>query len=273
MLLSIVLFAATAGAQRKDKPGAKDPELFTRIPGYVLTEVQELQFDAYQFVTGEKTADKQRVEGRVAKYHYRWDPEVGAKPSTLQVIRNYQNAAARLGGKKIFEDQLGRRTTLLVSKNGRETWVEVYAISTLCTVVILEKQAMKQDVVANAAAFQAGLAEHGRVEVPGIFFDFAKSEVKPESEPALQEIARLLASNPSLRVWVVGHTDNVGPAEANLKLSAERAAAVIRVLTTKMSVDPKRLSPFGNGPYAPVASNAAEDGRAKNRRVELVAQP
>jgi outer membrane protein OmpA-like peptidoglycan-associated protein len=131
---------------------------------------------------------------------------------------------------------------------------------------------MQQDVVANAAALQGGLAQEGHVAVPGIFFDFNKSDVKPESQPALEEVAKLLKTNPSMRVWVVGHTDNVGSPESNVTLSNARAAAVIKALTQQMGIEPKRLAPHGAGPFAPVATNKTEEGRARNRRVELVEQ-
>ena len=132
---------------------------------------------------------------------------------------------------------------------------------------------MQQDIVADAAALKGGLAQDGHIVVPGILFDFGKADVKPESEGALKEIAKMLQANPATKVWVVGHTDYVGSAEANVALSNARAAAVVRALTTQMGIDPKRLAAFGNGPYAPVASNKTDEGRARNRRVELVAQP
>ena len=96
--------------------------------------------------------------------------------------------------------------------------------------------------------------------------------LKPESKPALDELTKLLKSSPSLRVWVVGHTDSVGSVESNVELSKARATAVLTALTAA-GISPARLSPFGNGPYAPVAANSSEEGRAKNRRVEFVAQP
>jgi OmpA-OmpF porin, OOP family len=86
-------------------------------------------------------------------------------------------------------------------------------------------------------------------------------------------VAKLLKANPALKVWVVGHTDNVGPAETNVTLSKARAASVVKALSQKNGADGKRLAPYGVGPYAPVATNATEEGRAHNRRVELVAQP
>ena len=76
-----------------------------------------------------------------------------------------------------------------------------------------------------------------------------------------------------MHVWVVGHTDYSGTAEANVTLANARAAAVVKALSQKYGIDGKRLAAYGVGPYAPVASNLSEEGRAKNRRVELVVAP
>jgi outer membrane protein OmpA-like peptidoglycan-associated protein len=186
----------------------------------------------------------------------------------VQVIRNYQNAAKRIGGKVLFEND--EMTTLRVTKEGKETWVSVEPYGEQITLLIVERQAMQQDVAADANALQNGLAQSGHVEVPGIFFDTNKSDVKPESQPALQEVAKLLKANPSMRLWVVGHTDSVGSPESNVTLSNARAAAIVNVLAQQMGIDPQRLAPYGAGPYAPVATNKTDEGRARNRRVELV---
>ena len=108
--------------------------------------------------------------------------------------------------------------------------------------------------------------------MPGIFFDFNKSDVKPESKPSLDEVARMVKANPSMKVWVVGHTDSVGTVEANQKLSEARALAVVNTLVANYGIPAARLKGYGAGPIAPVASNKTEEGRAKNRRVELVEQ-
>jgi len=126
--------------------------------------------------------------------------------------------------------------------------------------------------VANADALKSGLADVGHVEVPGIFFDFGKADIKPESQPAIDEVVKMLKASPALKVWVVGHTDNVGLGETNVALSNARAAAVVKALVAA-GIEPRRLIPEGVGPFSPVASNTTEDGRAKNRRVELVTQP
>jgi outer membrane protein OmpA-like peptidoglycan-associated protein len=265
--------AVVAFAQLSDYKGYKDLALFTRMPHYFLSDegsFVDSPFDGVDFTVKSGT---QRVEGHHTKYSYNFDPSAGPNPSFLQIIRNYQAAARRIGG-EVLSDDGARRTTLRVSKNGTETWVAVEAFNEgrNYELDIIEKQAMVQDVVANAAAFQAGLKENGHVEVPGIFFDFGKSEIKPESDAALAEVVKLLRSNPAMKVWVVGHTDNVGSVDSNLTLSGARAAAVVKALATK-GIAAGRMAPHGAGPYAPVASNATEQGRAHNRRVELVAQP
>jgi OOP family OmpA-OmpF porin len=116
------------------------------------------------------------------------------------------------------------------------------------------------------------LTENGHVEVPGIFFDFAKADIKPESEPALKELTAMLQASAALKVWVVGHTDNTGSLDTNMTLSGARAASVVKALVQR-GIGANRLAPHGAGPYAPVASNATDEGRARNRRVELAARP
>jgi OOP family OmpA-OmpF porin len=108
------------------------------------------------------------------------------------------------------------------------------------------------------------------VALYGVYFDNDKDSLRADSQPTLQEIAKLLTANPKLKLQVVGHTDNEGTPDYNLDLSRRRSASVVRALTSSYSVPASRLSSFGCGPYSPVGSNETEDGRAKNRRVELV---
>jgi outer membrane protein OmpA-like peptidoglycan-associated protein len=255
-----------------DYKGYKDPALFTRMPHYFLSaenSFDEKPFDAFDFTVKDGS---QHVEGRHLRYDYSFDESAGNMPSTLQIVRNYEAAAKRIGGEVLWDDV--RRATIRIAKNGRETWafLEAFNDGRDYELNIIERQLMTQDVLADAAVFQARLKENGHVEVPGIFFDFGKSDLKPESEAALNEVVKLLQGNPALKVWVVGHTDNVGLVESNRTLSGARAAAVVKALTQK-GIEAKRLAPHGAGPYAPVATNATEAGRARNRRVELVAQP
>ncbi len=270
----LLLGCVPALAQLTDFKGHKDPALFTRLPHYFLPAEDsyvETPFDGVEFSLPNGA---QRVEGRHLRYSYDFDEAAGSHPGFLQIIRNYEAAAKSIGGKVLWDDQ-ARQATLRIVKDGKETWVAVAAFNDgrNYTLDIIEKQAMQQDVIANAEALRGGLAQTGHVEVAGIFFDTAKSDVKPESAPALKEIVKLLQASPAMRLWVVGHTDSVGSAESNVALSNARAAAVIRALTEQMGVDPKRLASHGAGPFAPVASNKSEEGRAKNRRVELVDRP
>lgn len=267
-----IITAVSAVAQMSDYKDYKDPALFTRLPHYFLTtedSVVDTPFDAYEFSTSKGA---QKVEGRHLKYAYTFDESAGTHPGFLQIVRNYGAAAKRIGGDVLAEDV--RRVTIRVAKNGLETWVAVEAFNEGrdYELNVIERQLMQQDVVANAAAFQTGLKENGHVEVPGIFFDFGKSEIKPESDAALKEVVKLLQSSPTWKVWVVGHTDNVGTAESNMALSSGRAGAVVKALV-QGGIDARRLAPHGAGPYAPVATNDTDAGRARNRRVELVKQP
>lgn len=271
VFLSAVFMLPFAFAQ-SDKEGSKDYPGITRMPGYYVYDYQEAQFDSANFtVTQNGKKSEQQIEGHVIKLHYNIKDGAPAT-STLQVVRNYQNAARSIGG-QVLDDSRGDNwynTTLRLKKEGKETWILLEARSESHWLTIVEREAMQQDVVIDAAAMADGINSNGSVAVYGIYFDTAKSEVKPESEPALAEIAKLLKQDPALKVYIVGHTDMVGDPAANLKLSQARAQAVVQALVTKYGVGATRMTPFGNGSYAPVASNKTDEGRAKNRRVELV---
>ncbi len=127
-------------------------------------------------------------------------------------------------------------------------------------------------IVADAAALAQAIEREGKVSVYGIYFDTDKSDIKPESKPALDEIAKLLQSRSDLKIFVVGHTDITGALAHNRSLSEARPRAVVKALVSNYSIHAGRLEGYGVGPLAPTAPNASADGRAKNRRVELVAR-
>jgi OOP family OmpA-OmpF porin len=142
---------------------------------------------------------------------------------------------------------------------------------TAVVVGIVERTAMDRGMVTvDAAAMSSAIRSAGHVALYGIYFDTGKAELKPASTAALGEIATLLQREPTLTLLVVGHTDSTGEYAGNLLLSDRRAHAVIQALTTTHGVAASRLQAAGAGMMAPVASNQTEDGRAKNRRVELV---
>jgi OmpA-OmpF porin, OOP family len=262
-----------AAAGEPDAEGCKDHALVTRLPGYHIYLCRGSEFDAVKFHS-DANGNETTVEGRYSEIIYYID-QGRSPPSPLQVARNYENALTKIGGKIVtsYEDGGGRISTLRLARDGKEYWIETVTFNPeQYTVRVLEKVGMVQEVVADAAALKAGLAAAGHVEVPGILFDTGKSALRPESDRALGELAKLLAGSPGLKAYVVGHTDNAGTLASNLALSAARADAVVKALTARFQVDARRLAPFGAGPYAPVASNATEEGKARNRRVELVAQ-
>ncbi len=138
---------------------------------------------------------------------------------------------------------------------------------------IVEEKPMetgKVEVKIDAGAMTNDINEKGSVRIYGIYFDTDESTIKDESESTLDEIANLLEQNPELKLGVVGHTDATGDIDYNMDLSQQRAASVVDFLTSEHGVSEDRLTPRGLGPWAPVASNEDEDGRAQNRRVELV---
>ncbi len=260
---------ASAQVVQKDTRGCTDHPLFTRMPDSWIHSCSEKTFDAHEFLApnGQKTA----VEGRLWLLRYYPQAAAKTKPSELQIIRNFENAVAKIGGKVIVSTK--NRATFQIVQADKEYWVDLTAEFTgKYGFYIVEKQAMAQDITANAAALASDLKTTGHVTVGGIYFDTAKAVIKPESEPALAEVAKLLAADPALKVFVVGHTDGVGAVEANMKLSQDRAEAVVQALVKTHGIAAARLRSFGNGPFAPVATNDTDAGRARNRRVELVKQ-
>jgi outer membrane protein OmpA-like peptidoglycan-associated protein len=142
---------------------------------------------------------------------------------------------------------------------------------TVAVVDIIEtKDRENKMVTVDAGEMAKSIDTTGRVALYGIYFDFNKADVKPESDSTLSQIAALLKQNAGLKILVVGHTDNVGSFSFNMDLSQRRAAAVVAVLTTRFSVAKERLTPVGVSFASPVAPNKTDEGRAKNRRVELV---
>jgi outer membrane protein OmpA-like peptidoglycan-associated protein len=272
LVLAVVLMGSFAFSQeKKDTKGCKDHPLFTRMPGTYIYECKSSEFEAVKWYDPDTQGKTEvKVEGKYYYIYYENQPMYEGKRSPLQVTRNYSNAMKKIGG-SVYEYR-DDYVYMKVLKDGKEIWAKVYAYGNHYTLEIVEKEAMKQDVVADAKFMSEGISSTGHVAIYGIYFDFNKSDVKPESEPALQEISKLLSANLNLKVFIVGHTDNVGGVDFNMKLSQARADAVVKALTTKYKVNPQQMKAYGVGQLTPVAPNKTEDGRAKNRRVELVEQ-
>jgi outer membrane protein OmpA-like peptidoglycan-associated protein len=239
------------------------------MPDYAIADCKVEEFGTVSFQTGKNAKTQTPVEGKYTLVTYAYTGAPGKEPSALAVVRNYEAAIAKVGGTVVYSDP-NRWVTAKIEKDGREAWAQAEKGNGRIWLRIVEKKPMTQYVVADAAAFGKDLASTGHVAVYGILFDTGKSEVKPESRPALEQIAKLLAQDPALRLLVVGHTDMTGSLEANMKLSQARAESVVSALVAQHGVAAARLRGYGVGPLAPVATNDTEEGRAKNRRVELV---
>jgi len=269
LLACLVLLAVPAWAQEEDE--GKDHPRIPRMPGYYITGAIETDFDAFEFEVSD--ADVKRVEGRSWRIDYRL--KEGARlPSPLEVVRNYQNQVKARGGRSVHQnvDSTGGAVTMVMpGEGGGEVWVGLLITNSgeMYTLSIIETAEMKQKLEFSASQMAEQLASSGRVALRGILFDTGKATIKPESESLLDEVAKLLKDDASLQLTIEGHTDNVGQKPANLELSKRRAAAVKAALVAR-GIAEERLTTQGFGDAKPVADNATEEGRAKNRRVELV---
>ncbi len=267
-LMAINLYGA-----QTDNPKCKDHPMFTRMPGSWIYNCDHKQFDGRDFkiVRGKNNFETIHVEGQLWWLTYYPQNNLKTKPSELQIHRNFENAVQKLGGTLIGATDKNRQVFKL-AKDGKEIWIEQWAEFTgKHGFTIIQKEAMAQDVVGNAQVFSNDIRTTGHA-VYGIYFDTGRSDIKPESAAAISEIAKLLKSDPGLKIHVVGHTDNVGGVDSNIKLSQSRAEAVIQALVRNNGIASARLRAFGCGQFAPVTTNDTDSGRAKNRRVELVKQ-
>ncbi len=270
LLAALLLVAATEVVAQADVEGSRDHPLFNRLAGYFIEEFRAADFDSRVFrVAGKDEYEERAVEGRLIELTYRQKPGARAV-SGLQIVRNFATAAAQSGGKPVYESPGGgdRYLTLVIAKAGREAWVEVGAGEggEWYTLAIVEKGGMAQEI--SAGDIFDALAKQGRIALY-INFDTGKATIKAESQPIVKQVVDMMKAHPELKVAVEGHTDNVGTPAANRVLSDNRAKAVMAAIAAQ-GVAPARLSAAGFGQDKPVADNASEDGRAKNRRVELV---
>jgi OmpA-OmpF porin, OOP family len=265
--LLVVLGTTTAFAQ-VDAKGSHDHPLVTRMPGYYIDSYAVEEFAAFTpTVIGGKEVS---WEGK--KYSIGYSIKEGSpQASTLQIVRNYQDALKAAGATILGGDE--RRVAAELRKGGAMTgvYIEAYNEGREYTLTIVESQPMRQDVVADAAAMGKDITATGKTIIYGIYFDTGSAVIKPESEPSLVEMVKLLKNRAGLKAYVVGHTDNAGTLALNIKLSADRAEAVVKALVGR-GIDPSRLKAAGVASYCPIGSNGSEQGRAQNRRVELVEQ-
>jgi OOP family OmpA-OmpF porin len=269
LVLWLLIMIPPVYADTDDAKGCSDHPMFTRMPGFYIDDCEQKEFEQLPFIDSKGKEVVAEGKSSFLKYVLKSGEKA---PSELQIVRNFVNAIKRIGGVKTYD--AGGKAYFKVEKGGALTWIHLRAFDQgeAYSLRIVEKKAMVQQIEADARSMAQDINQTGKVALYGIYFDFNKADVKPESEPTLEEIAKLIQENPGMKLHVVGHTDNVGDLQYNIKLSRSRSEAVVKVLTSKHGIGANRLKAHGIGPLAPMTSNKTEDGRAKNRRVELVAQ-
>ncbi|MBX3607425.1 MAG: OmpA family protein [Piscinibacter sp.] len=272
----IAALAAPAALAQADMRGAKDHPLLTRYPNSFITEYVK-NYNSVEFAVGKQPdgqPQRKAIEGDATVITY-FHKDAQKQPSALQLLRNYQNAIASIGGETVYErlprDGDGGELTLKVATGGKEVWVLVEpgifsAPTQSYKLAIVEVAAMQQ--VVNANKLLDELNRNGFIALY-INFDTGKSDLKADGQATVREIVAMLKATPALKIAIEGHTDNVGAAASNKALSEARARSVMNAVVAG-GIAAGRLSAAGFGPERPIADNRSEDGRAKNRRVELV---
>jgi OmpA-OmpF porin, OOP family len=260
---------------------------FSLIEGYQVfkglhSANEDVAFDRYEFFDGTRSL---AVEGRLKIV-----TASGKGASTYEVLKTYESLVKSLGGVRVWEgraqtaereigEKRHRRYTSSDDRMGvyllrtpdKEVWVEAYTCSILGVyfLTVVEKKPLTvRATLLTAAEMKKELDSKGRVPLY-INFDTDKADIKPDAQPAIDEIFKLLKMNSAMKLRIEGHTDNNGPAEHNKQLSEARARSISAALT-KFGIAANRLLTVGVGPNKPIDDNSTEEGRAKNRRVELV---
>jgi outer membrane protein OmpA-like peptidoglycan-associated protein len=269
-----MLLAVPARAQEPGDPdaeGCRDSALLTRMAGCTIVECSTREFDSasvqIRAVNQAGEVPSEALEGAVEMVKY----ACPAKLSLLQVQRNALNAFNAAGFTAVFSGKDDSDQPVLTARKGPQ-WVNVQTGNwnehTAYTLTAVKVEAMQQEMAADATALADAITKTGSVAVYGITFETGKATLAPGSEQVLGEIVKVLKDHTDWRFEVQGHTDNVGAKAANMALSDQRARSVVAWLTGK-GIDASRLLAKGYGDADPVADNGTDDGRAKNRRVEL----
>jgi outer membrane protein OmpA-like peptidoglycan-associated protein len=268
--LGLCLSAALPAAAQTDVENSKDYPGLNRMPGFYITVYEDEDVGTFDFLVADDNYT--RVGGRC--YFIQYTLKEGVRnPGATGVGLNYRNAIMALGGAPLAES-IGDRGGYVSASwkvNDRSIWVQadVNNGGASYTLNIVEA-ALRPDVEFTAAEMGRVLDEKGAVAVRGILFETGQSTIKPESAALLAQIAELLTSDEELKLEIQAHTDNVGAKPANLTLSQGRAAAVKDYLVKTHQIPAARLTTAGFGDTKPVGDNGTAEGKALNRRVELV---
>ncbi|HWR52320.1 MAG TPA: OmpA family protein [Bryobacteraceae bacterium] len=265
----ILLTASLALCQNPapDAKGCQDSKVLTRLPGCRIMRCRTAQYDLFEMPVAKpagKPIEKKALEGEFEQIAY----ECGAGTSPLEIARNAENAFRQAGFNIPYSDRYFTTRFYVTAQKGSQ-WAYVAADGRQYLLTTVKTKEMEQAMKAGAEGWIEQINQTGRASIYGINFDTAKATIRPDSEKVLSELVSLLQKQPEWSMVIAGHTDNVGSDAVNVPLSRQRAEAVIAWLAAK-GIDKSRLVPAGFGSKKPVADNGTDDGKAKNRRVDLV---
>jgi OOP family OmpA-OmpF porin len=271
-----IMFLSIASYAQQDAEGCKDPALFTRFLNFYISECSENYNELTLRTSSEKTETK---EGNLISITYYYNFDTGGKAkSPFQIMKNYENAVVKNGGNMVYKNtnalDADLEATYHLSAKEKDYWIKIASFGGTpnevehFTLYILEMEPMKQEI--QASEMLEAINKEGFIALY-INFETGKADIKPESQSIVDQISEMLKTNKDLKISIEGHTDNVGSDKSNRLLSENRAKAVMNALIST-GIEKSRLSYKGWGASKPIADNATEEGKAKNRRVEIVKQ-
>jgi len=234
------------------------------MPGCVIARCDSKDFSGVEMPRTKGERGNQ-VEGEYESTVYRCP----SGKSPLELGRNTEGALKNAGFEILYTDVYGNGARFYMTARKGAQWVKLSVVSDAYELITVKQKQMEQVMTANADGWAREINQSGRVSIYGINFDTGKSTIRADSATALNEVVKLLQANPSWAMVVAGHTDNSGTQAINLPLSRQRAESVIAWLSAH-GIEAARLVPAGFGDARPVADNTSDEGRQKNRRVDLV---
>jgi OmpA-OmpF porin, OOP family len=270
LLTLVVVCPLVAQELDPDAEGCRDSKILSRMPKCRIDNCDIKDFDEADIRTSvdlENGPKTQHVEGAKEYFEYVCDASV----SYLNIVRNAEAALKKAGFTIVFSGKGQNERPALAARKGG-VWVgiqtETNGSMPIYYQTIVQSKQMEETMVADAAAMEAEINSSGYCSIYGILFDTGKATIQPESAKCLTEVVTLLKKNATWKMQIEGHTDNVGAKDANMKLSQARADAVRSWLVTN-GIEGSRLTAKGFGDSKPKMENTTEDGRSKNRRVDL----
>ncbi len=271
LTLCMVAFSVFSFAQ-KDVDKCKDiePTYLQRLPGFYIGDCKFSEYNEKEFVY--YVSGKALKLNKAGVYREIWYQKIPGETrnfSSTQVLENYNNAILKNKGKILSEN----KTLMTASINGKEIVIQIPTSNSANVksyqIFMVEVAQMNQEIELNLGE---AIDTDGKAVLYGILFDTGKSDIKPESADALKKITEYLNANPTVKIIVVGHTDNVGTFASNMTLSRARAESIKNYLITTSKIAASRLLSEGVGPLCPVSTNSTDEGKKLNRRVEIVKQ-